>query len=91
LIVVRGSLQRTTHEQRTTNDERFMPRDNIILQCTECKERNYVTTKNKKNTPNRLEFKKFCRRCRCHPLNKENKLSDFGIGMSDFGFEPSDG
>ncbi len=25
-----------------------MPRDNIVLQCTECKERNYVTTKNKK-------------------------------------------
>ena len=51
----------------------IMPRDNIILQCTECKERNYVTTKNKKNTPNRLEFKKFCRRCRCHTLHRENK------------------
>ncbi len=48
-------------------------RDNIILQCTECKERNYVTTKNKKNTPNRLEFNKFCRRCRCHRLHRENK------------------
>ncbi len=36
-----------------------MPRDNIILQCTECKERNYVTTKNKKNTPGRLELKSF--------------------------------
>ena len=36
-----------------------MPRDNIILQCTECKERNYVTTKNKKNTPERMELKKF--------------------------------
>ena len=36
-----------------------MPRDNIILQCTECKERNYVTTKNKKNTPERLELKKY--------------------------------
>jgi large subunit ribosomal protein L33 len=48
-------------------------RDNIILQCTECKERNYVTTKNKKTQPNRLEFSKFCRRCRCHTLHKENK------------------
>jgi len=65
----------TTDEGRTTdeNEEEVMPRDNIILQCTECKERNYVTTKNKKNTPNRLEFKKFCRRCRCHTLHKENK------------------
>jgi large subunit ribosomal protein L33 len=50
-----------------------MPRDNIILQCTECKERNYVTTKNKKSTPNRLEFKKFCRRCRCHTMHRESK------------------
>ncbi len=50
-----------------------MPRDNVILQCTECKERNYVTTKNKKTTPDRLEFKKFCRRCRCHTVHKENK------------------
>jgi large subunit ribosomal protein L33 len=32
-----------------------------------------VTTKNKKNTPNRLEFKKFCRRCRSHTLHKESK------------------
>src|SRR5436305_276007 len=32
-----------------------MPRDNIVLQCTDCKSRNYVTTKNKKTTPERLE------------------------------------
>ena len=49
--------------------------DRIIigLACPECKERNYVTTKNKKNTPGRLEFNKFCRRCRCHRLHRENK------------------
>ena len=28
-----------------------MPRDNIVLQCQTCKSRNYVTTKNKKTTP----------------------------------------
>jgi len=50
-----------------------MARDNVILQCTECKERNYTTTKNRKNTPDRLEFKKYCRRCRTHTLHKENK------------------
>ncbi len=50
-----------------------MARDNIILQCIECKERNYTTTKNKKTTPDRLELKKFCSRCRCHTLHKENK------------------
>jgi large subunit ribosomal protein L33 len=51
----------------------LMPRDNIVLQCTECKSRNYVTTKNKKTTPERLEFRKFCRRCRIHRAHKETK------------------
>ncbi len=40
-----------------------MPREIITLQCGECKERNYSTTKNRKTTTERLEFKKFCRRC----------------------------
>ena len=50
-----------------------MPRDNIILQCTECKERNYVTTKNKKNTPKRLEIKKYNPFLRRHTLHREIK------------------
>jgi large subunit ribosomal protein L33 len=50
-----------------------MARDNITLQCTECKERNYVTTKNKKKTPDRFEFKKYCWRCRTHKPHKETK------------------
>ena len=35
-------------------------RDNIILQCPDCKRRNYVTTKNKKKTTERLEMSKYC-------------------------------
>jgi large subunit ribosomal protein L33 len=50
-----------------------MPRDNITLQCGECKNRNYVTTKNKKKTTGRLEFSKFCRFCRKHTAHKETK------------------
>ena len=38
-------------------------RPGITLACTECKERNYITTKNRRNTPDRLELKKFCPRC----------------------------
>ena len=34
------------------------PKENTLA-CTECKQRNYTTTKNKKNTPDRLESKKF--------------------------------
>lgn len=33
----------------------------ITLQCTECKQRNYDTMKNKKNDPDRLEMSKYCR------------------------------
>ncbi len=30
----------------------------VTLACTECKQRNYNTMKNKKNDPNRIEMKK---------------------------------
>ncbi len=50
-----------------------MPRDNITLECTECKNRNYTTTKNKRKHPERVEWKKFCRHCGSHRLHKETK------------------
>ena len=46
-------------------------RDNVTLQCGDCKRRNYVTTKNKKRTTGKLEFKKYCRWCHKHTLHKE--------------------
>ncbi len=45
----------------------------ITLACTECKERNYTTTKNKKNDPERLELRKYCRRCRRVTPHRETK------------------
>lgn len=45
----------------------------VTMACTECKERNYTSTKNKKNDPNRLEFKKYCRTCRRHTLHRETR------------------
>ena len=48
-------------------------RDIIALACTECKRRNYSTTKNKKKTTERLELSKFCRFCRKHTAHKETK------------------
>ncbi|MBP8989552.1 MAG: 50S ribosomal protein L33 [Clostridia bacterium] len=48
-------------------------RDKVALSCTECKQRNYDTTKNKKNTPDRLEMKKYCRFCRKHTIHRETK------------------
>ncbi|MGB9887833.1 MAG: 50S ribosomal protein L33 [Moorellales bacterium] len=48
-------------------------RVNVTLACTECKERNYTTTKNKKNDPDRLELKKFCARCGRHTVHRETR------------------
>lgn len=45
----------------------------ITLECTECRERNYVTEKNRRNDPGRLELRKFCRRCRAHVVHRETK------------------
>ena len=47
--------------------------ETITLQCTECKRRNYTTKKNKRNTPDRLELKKYCRFDRKHTPHKEVK------------------
>ncbi|MCX8031028.1 MAG: 50S ribosomal protein L33 [Thermodesulfovibrionales bacterium] len=48
-------------------------RDIILFQCSECKNKNYSTTKNKKNNPDKLNFKKYCRSCKRHTLHKEVK------------------
>jgi large subunit ribosomal protein L33 len=50
-----------------------MPREIITLQCTECKRRNYTSTKNKKTMSERLELKKYCPSCRKHQAHKEIK------------------
>jgi large subunit ribosomal protein L33 len=45
----------------------------ITLQCGECKRRNYNTVKNKKNDPDRMELKKYCRWCRKHTPHRETR------------------
>jgi large subunit ribosomal protein L33 len=45
----------------------------ITLSCTECRERNYTSNKNRRNDPGRIEFKKYCPRCRTHTLHREVK------------------
>ncbi|MDP3741402.1 MAG: 50S ribosomal protein L33 [bacterium] len=51
-----------------------MAQENLIkLQCTVCKHINYHSTKNKKQNPEALELKKFCRWCRKHQPHKEMK------------------
>jgi len=53
----------------------------ITLRCTNCKKIvntsrkkiDYTTTKNRRNTPDRLELKKFCPYCNSHTYQKEVK------------------
>ncbi|MDQ0970805.1 large subunit ribosomal protein L33 [Neobacillus niacini] len=45
----------------------------IILQCTETGDRNYITTKNKRNDPERLELKKYSPRLKRYTIHRETK------------------
>nr|AKZ30094.1 ribosomal protein L33 [Goodenia radicans]AKZ30484.1 ribosomal protein L33 [Goodenia viscida] len=55
----------------------------IILECTACVRKGvkrlskgisrYITQKNRSNTPNRLELKKFCPYCYKHTIHGEIK------------------
>jgi large subunit ribosomal protein L33 len=48
-------------------------RPKITLACEECKHRNYITKKNRRNDPDRLEMKKFCPNCGRHRTHKETR------------------
>jgi large subunit ribosomal protein L33 len=43
----------------------------LLLVCNECKTQNYITNKNKINTPDKLEVKKFCPVCRTRTTHTE--------------------
>jgi large subunit ribosomal protein L33 len=54
----------------------------IHLECTNCRTNSnkrtegvsrYTTTKNRRNTPARLEQNKFCPYCNSHTIHKETK------------------
>ncbi|MBO8136900.1 MAG: 50S ribosomal protein L33 [Desulfotomaculum sp.] len=45
----------------------------ITLACSQCKRRNYTTTKNKRNDPDRLELRKYCPFCKTHTVHKETR------------------
>ena len=48
-------------------------RTKVILVCEQCLSRNYTTEKNKLNTTNRVEIKKYCPKCNQHTVHKETK------------------
>jgi large subunit ribosomal protein L33 len=48
-------------------------RPKITLACEVCKGRNYITKKNRRNDPDRLEMNKFCPVCKKHTAHKETR------------------
>jgi large subunit ribosomal protein L33 len=48
-------------------------REIVTLACSDCKRRNYITQKNKKNDPGRIELKKYCKFCRAHTVHRETR------------------
>ena len=65
----RWAGERSESETDMASDKRVQ----VTLECQECKRRNYITTKSKVNTRERIELKKFCRWCRSHVDHKETR------------------
>ena len=73
LFFLQNFLQKNTDKNQKNLVEVEAVRVKITLACTECKQRNYNMTKDKKTHPDRMETKKYCRFCKSHTLHKETK------------------
>nr|QOU10741.1 ribosomal protein L33 [Spumella sp. Baekdong012001B8] len=58
------------------------PRVLVTLECCECRQKvakrtlgvsRYLSSKNKRNTPKKLELGKYCKYCNKHTIHKEIK------------------
>jgi len=49
------------------------PRQVFGLKCGECASFNYITERNKMNTPDKMTHNKYCKRCKKHTEHKEAK------------------
>jgi len=45
----------------------------VTLACEECKRRNYQTNKSKRNNPDRIGLRKYCKWCRRHTGHRETR------------------
>jgi len=45
----------------------------VGLRCSDCNRTNYVSERNRINTPDKLELKKYCRQCKKRTTHKEVK------------------
>ncbi len=44
----------------------------VLLVCTVCKSQNYITTRNKINTIEKLVLKKYCKKCKKAAEHRES-------------------
>lgn len=52
---------------------RSKSRVRLGLECSECGNRNYTTSKNRATMPKKLSLKKFCNHCQSHTVHVESK------------------
>ena len=71
LLRNRQILSRYGAEEHCKMARRGEVRILITLGCTDCRERTYNSSKNRRNDPQRLELNKFCPRCRKHTMHRE--------------------
>ena len=62
-------LRHGTREKMARGDVRIA----VTMACEECKRRNYQTNKSRRNSPDRIEMRKFCRWCGHHTPHKETR------------------
>lgn len=43
----------------------------VLMVCAVCQSRNYITTRNKINTLEKLKMNKYCKKCKKHTEHKE--------------------
>ena len=59
------------------SEHAFMARGDVriavTLACEDCKRRNYQTNKSKRNNPDRISLRKYCRWCRKHTGHRETR------------------
>ena len=69
----RGPLPRVRSRERHSLVAATDVRPKITLACQECKHRNYITRKNRRNDPDRMDLKKYCPNCRKHQPHRETR------------------
>jgi large subunit ribosomal protein L33 len=68
-----GRRPHTIAQEHTSEMARGDVRIAITLACEECKHRNYQTSKSKRNNPDRVSLRKYCRWCRRHTGHRETR------------------